>query len=36
LAILVKRKEMNLLERLYLPEIVRGLSLTFRHIFRKK
>ena len=36
MAILVKRKEMNLWERLYLPEVARGLFLTFRHIFRKK
>lgn len=33
---LVKRKKMTFWESLYLPEIVRGLSLTFRHIFRKK
>ena len=36
MALLVKRKEMTLWERLYLPEIVRGLALTFRHMFRKK
>ena len=36
MALLVKRREMNLLERLYLPEIARGMSLTFRHMFRKK
>src|SRR4029077_5573571 len=35
-AILVKRKELTFLERIYLPEIVRGLSLTLRHVFRKK
>jgi len=35
-AILVQRKELTLLERLYLPEIVRGLALTFRHLFFRK
>ena len=36
MALQVKRRELTLLERLYLPEIARGLSLTFRHMFRKK
>jgi NADH-quinone oxidoreductase subunit I len=36
MAILVKRRELTLWERAYLPEIARGLALTFRHIFRKK
>src|SRR5436309_5970039 len=36
MAILVKRRELNFWERIYLPEITRGLALTFRHIFRKK
>ena len=36
MAILVKRRELNFWERIYLPEIARGLALTFRHIFRKK
>lgn len=36
MAIVVKRKPLNLLEKLYLPEIARGLSVTFRRIFEKK
>ncbi len=32
----VPRKEMTLLERLYLPEVMRGLGVTFGHLFRKK
>ena len=36
MALQVKRRELSLLEKLYLPEIARGLTLTFRHIFRKK
>jgi NADH-quinone oxidoreductase subunit I len=32
----VFRKKMTFWERLYLPEIFRGMSITFRHIFRKK
>ncbi len=35
MAIIVKRKPLNLLEKLYIPEIVRGLSVTFRRIFEK-
>ena len=31
--VIVKRKELSLLERLYLPEIARGLSITFRKMF---
>ena len=33
--VIVKRKELSLLERLYLPEVVRGLSVTLRKIFTK-
>lgn len=32
----VRRRELTLLERLYLPEILRGMSVTLRHFFRKK
>jgi NADH-quinone oxidoreductase subunit I len=32
----VPRKELTLWERVYLPEVMRGLSLTFRHLFRRK
>jgi len=34
--VIVKRKELSLAERLYLPEVVRALSLSFRAIFKKK
>ena len=34
--VIVKRKELSLLERLYLPEILRGLSVTMRAMFRPK
>jgi NADH-quinone oxidoreductase subunit I len=34
--VVVKRKELSLWERLYLPEIVRGLSVTMRAMFRRK
>jgi NADH-quinone oxidoreductase subunit I len=34
--VIVKRKELSLRERLYLPEIARGLAHTFRAIFRRK
>ena len=34
--VIVKRKELSLLERLYLPEILRGLSITLGKIFQKK
>ena len=33
--VIVKRKELSLSERLYLPEIARGLSVTLRKIFVK-
>jgi NADH-quinone oxidoreductase subunit I len=33
--VIVKRKELSLAERLYLPEIARGLSVTLRKIFVK-
>src|SRR5213593_2199189 len=33
---IVKRKPLNWLERLYLPAIVGGLKVTLRHFFRKK
>lgn len=32
----VSRKEMTLVERLYLPAILGGLFITFKHFFRKK
>ena len=34
--VIVKRKELTLAERLYLPEIARALATSFRAIFRKK
>lgn len=34
--VIVKRKELSVWERLYLPEIVRGLGETFRKMFAKK
>lgn len=34
--VIVKRKELSLSEKLYLPEIMRGLSMTFRAMFKKK
>ena len=34
--VIVKRKELSFWERLYLPEILRGLSVTMRAIFRPK
>ncbi|MSR61426.1 MAG: NADH-quinone oxidoreductase subunit I [Planctomycetes bacterium] len=34
--VIVKRKELSLAERLYLPEVFRALSITFRAIFKKK
>lgn len=34
--VIVKRKELSLAERLYLPEVARALALSFRAIFRKK
>jgi NADH-quinone oxidoreductase subunit I len=33
--VIVKRKELSLAERLYLPEVARGLSVTFRKLFVK-
>ena len=33
--VIVRRKELSLRERLYLPEIARGLSITFRKLFEK-
>ena len=32
----VKRKQLTFWERIYLPEVARGLSVTFRHLFRRK
>ena len=32
----VPRKEMTFFERLYIPEVLRGLSLTFGHLFSRK
>ncbi|MFN0241593.1 MAG: NuoI/complex I 23 kDa subunit family protein [Planctomycetota bacterium] len=34
--VIVKRKDLTLAERLYLPEVFRGLSITFRKLFEKK
>jgi NADH-quinone oxidoreductase subunit I len=34
--VIVRRKELSLSEKLYLPEIARGLSITFRKLFEKK
>jgi len=34
--VIVKRKELSLAERLYLPEVFRALSISFRAIFKKK
>ncbi len=34
--VIVRRKELSLREKLYLPEIARGLSITFRKLFEKK
>ena len=33
--VIVKRKNLTLLERLYLPEVLRGLSITLRKMFEK-
>lgn len=32
----VVKKEMNLWEKLYLPAIIQGLAITFRHFFKRK
>ena len=32
----VSRRRMTTWERMYLPEILRGMFITFRHIFKKK
>lgn len=34
-AVLVKKREMTLVERLYLPAIFNGLIITFKHMFKK-
>jgi len=34
--VIVKREKLTFAERLYLPEIFRGMSITFRKIFEKK
>lgn len=34
--VIVKRKTLSLSERLYLPEVLRGLSITFRKLFAPK
>ena len=34
--VIVKRKELSLLERLYLPEIARGRGATYRYMFAKR
>ncbi|MEM9159435.1 MAG: NADH-quinone oxidoreductase subunit I [Verrucomicrobiota bacterium] len=36
MAIVVKRKPLNILEKLYIPEIIRGLTVTFRRMFEEK
>ena len=33
---IIRRHELSLLEKLYVPEILRGLSITFRKIFAKR
>src|SRR3546814_10678987 len=32
----LEKKPMNFMERIYLPSIVQGLAITFKHLFRKK
>src|SRR3546814_19529862 len=32
----LEKKPMNFMERSYLPSIVQGLAITFKHLFRKK
>ena len=34
--VIVRRKELSLAEKLYLPEVARGLSITFRKMFAKR
>jgi NADH-quinone oxidoreductase subunit I len=34
--VIVKRKELSLSEKLYIPEVLRGLSVTFRKMFQAK
>ena len=34
--VIVKRKHLSIAERLYLPEVFRGLSITFRKMFVKR
>ena len=34
--VIVKRKELSLGEKLYLPEILRGLTITFGKLFQKR
>lgn len=34
--VILKRRELTFLERLYLPEVLRGLSITFRKLFEKR
>jgi NADH-quinone oxidoreductase subunit I len=34
--VIVRRKQLSLAEKLYLPEVMRGLSITFRKLFEKK
>ena len=33
--VILQRRELTFLERLYLPEVMRGLSITFRKLFKK-
>ena len=35
MSIVIKRKPLTLMEKLYLPEIARGLSTTFRKLWEK-
>lgn len=32
----INRQPMNFMEKIYLPEILRGMSITFKHFFKKK
>ena len=34
--VIVKRKELSLMEKLYIPEVMRGLAITFRNMFEPK
>ncbi|HEY0899026.1 MAG TPA: NADH-quinone oxidoreductase subunit I, partial [Sphingobacteriaceae bacterium] len=32
----IEQQPMTLMERMYLPSIIKGLAITFRHMFKKK